>query len=150
VLRHAASWISIGVVAVAVVLGTGACFGDSETTDMGLAISPVYRSPTSTPIPIPPAIQRMITPRPCPADSGGSGPWIELKDVTICLPTSFTVSVVGRIDGPWEDIAYIIERGGSEVRIDIETGEIVEWHVAPEDEDEFRRLILEPLEKAGD
>jgi len=45
---------------------------------------------------------------------------------------------------------HIIERGSSEVRIGVDSGEIVEWDVAPEDEEEFRRLILEPLEKAGD
>jgi len=44
----------------------------------------------------------------------------------------------------------IIKRGSSEVRIDVDSGEIVRWEVAPEDEEEFRRLILEPLEKAGD
>jgi hypothetical protein len=149
-LRDNASRISIGLIAVAMLLSTGACLGDSESPDMGLAISPVYRSPTSTPSPIPAVIQQMTTPRPCPSEYGGLGPWVELKDVTICLPTSFTVSVVERIDGPSEDIAYIIERGSSEVRIDAHTEEIVEWNVAPGDEEEFRRLILEPLEKAGD
>jgi len=48
-----------------------------------------------------------------------------------------------------ERLFNIIERGSSEVRIGIESGEIVKWDVAPEDEEEFRRLILEPLEKAG-
>jgi hypothetical protein len=38
----------------------------------------------------------------------------------------------------------VIERGESKVYI--EKGEITRWSVAPEDEDEFRRLILEPLE----
>jgi len=45
---------------------------------------------------------------------------------------------------------HIIERGSSEVRIGVDSGEIVKWDVAPEDEEEFSRLILEPLEKAGD
>jgi hypothetical protein len=150
VFRDTANRIPIGFVVAAMVLSTGACLGDSESPDMGLAISPVYRSPTTTPSPMPAVVQQMTTPGPCPSESGGSEPWIQLKDVTICLPTSFTVSVVTRIDGPSEDIAYIIERGSSEVRIDAHTGEIVEWNVAPGDEEEFRRLILEPLEKAGD
>jgi hypothetical protein len=72
-----------------------------------------------------------------------------VKNITICLPTSFTVSVVTRIDGPREEVAYIIERGDSQVRIDPHSGEIVKWDVAPEDEEEFRRLVLEPLEEAG-
>ncbi len=44
---------------------------------------------------------------------------------------------------------HIIQRRDSEVRIDIHSGEIVRWDVAPEDEEEFRRLILEPLDEAG-
>jgi len=109
---------------------------------MGLAISPVYRSPTSTPSPTPAVIQHMTTPRPCPAESG----WITVKGIIICLPTGATLKTL--IDhGPMFDI---IERGSSEVRIDIDTGEIVKWDVAAEDEEEFRRLILEPLEKAAD
>jgi hypothetical protein len=44
---------------------------------------------------------------------------------------------------------HIIDHGNSEVRIGIDSGEIVKWDVAPEDEEEFRRLILEPLERAG-
>jgi len=148
-LRDNASRISIGLIAVAMLLSAAACLGDSETRDMGLAISPVYRSPTSTPSPISAVVPYTTTRGPCPSESGGSRPWIKVKDVTICLPTSFTVSVVTRIDGPSEDIAHIVERGSSEVRIDAQTGEIVEWNVAPGDEEEFRRLILEPLEKAG-
>ena len=40
----------------------------------------------------------------------------------------------------------IIERGDSKVVIATHTGEIIEWNVAPEDEADFRRLILEPLQ----
>jgi hypothetical protein len=116
---------------------------------MGLAISPVHRSPTSTPSRIQAAVEEITTPAPCPSESGESRPWIKVKDVTICLPTSFAVSSVVVTGGPPEDIAYIIERGSSQVRIDARTGEIVQWNVDPEDEEEFRRLILEPLERAG-
>ena len=149
-LRDNASWISIGLIAVAMLLSVGACLGDSESTDVAAPSPLVFRPPTTTPTPTPAVVQVITTPGPCPSESGGSRPWIKAKGIIICLPTSFTVSVVGRIDGPWEDEGYIIERGRSEVRIDIETGEIVKWDVAPEDEEEFRRLILEPLEKAGD
>jgi hypothetical protein len=148
--RHNASWISIGFIAVAILLSAAACLGDGESTDVAASSPLAFRAPTATPNPTPAAIRVISTPGPCPSESGGSRPWIKVKDVTICLPTSFTVSVVERIDGPSEDIAHIIERGSSEVRIDAHTGEILEWNVAPEDEEEFRRLILEPLEKAGD
>ena len=140
-LRDSASWISIGLAAVAMLLSVGACLGDSEPTDMGLAISPVYRSPTSTPIPTPAVVQHLTTRPPCPAESG----WMTVKGIVICLPTGATLSVL--IDhGP---MFHIIKRGNSEVRIDVDTGEIVKWDVPPEDEEEFRRLILEPLEEAG-
>ena len=39
----------------------------------------------------------------------------------------------------------VIEKGESKVSIDLRTMEISQWNVAPQDEDEFRRLILEPL-----
>jgi hypothetical protein len=42
----------------------------------------------------------------------------------------------------------IIERGDSKAVIDSQTGQIIEWNVAPEDEADFGRLILEPLEPA--
>jgi hypothetical protein len=80
-----------------------------------------------------------------------------VKGVIICLPTGATLSTfIGECPPVGLDLPcgerkfHIIERGSSEVRIGIESGEIVEWDVAPQDEDEFRRLILEPLEKAGD
>jgi len=79
-----------------------------------------------------------------------------VKGIIICLPTGATLRTlisecppVGA-DLPCGEITFnIIERGSSEVRIGIESGEIVKWDVAPEDEEEFRRLILEPLEKAA-
>jgi len=40
----------------------------------------------------------------------------------------------------------IIERGDSKAVIDSQTGQIIEWNVAPEDEADFRRLIADPLE----
>ena len=149
-LRDNASRISMGLIAVAMLLSAAACLGGGESPDAAAPSPLAFRAPTATPSPTPAVVWEISTPGPCPSESGGSRPWIKVKDVTICLPTSFTVSVVGVIDGPWEDIAYIIERGSSEVRIDAHTGEIVEWNVDPEDEEEFRRLILEPLEKAGD
>ena len=149
-LRDNASWISIGLIAVAMLLSAAACLGGGESPDVAAPSPLAFRAPTATPSPTPAAVRVISTPGPCPSESGGSRPWIKVKDVTICLPTSFTVSVVGRIDGPWEYLAYIIERGDSEVRIDFDTGEIVEWNVDPEDEEEFSRLILEPLEKADD
>jgi hypothetical protein len=149
-LRDNASWISTGLIAVAMLLSAAACLGDGESTDVAPSRGIVFRPPTTTPTPTPAVVPYTTTRPPCPSESGGSRPWIKIKEITICLPTSFTVSVVERVDGPSEDIAHIIERGSSEVRIDAHTGEIVEWNVTPEDEEEFRRLILEPLEKAGD
>jgi hypothetical protein len=49
--------------------------------------------------------------------------------------------------GPTE--LEIIERGGSKAVIDSQTGQIIEWDVAPEDEADFRRLILQPLHSIG-
>ncbi len=43
---------------------------------------------------------------------------------------------------------HIIKRGQSKVTIDGETGSIVKWNVAPQDEPDFRRLILEPLQES--
>ena len=143
-LRDNASRISIGLIAVAMLLSTAACLGDSQPTDMGLAISPVYRSPTSTPSPISAVVPYTTTRPPCPSESG----WIKVRGVTICLPTGATLSTL-LVDYTGE-MFDIIKRGSSEVRIDVDSGEIVRWEVAPEDEEEFRRLILEPLEKAGD
>jgi hypothetical protein len=40
----------------------------------------------------------------------------------------------------------IVERGESKVYI--EKGEIAQWNVSPQDEDEFRTLILQPLTKS--
>jgi hypothetical protein len=42
----------------------------------------------------------------------------------------------------------VVEKGESKVSIDLSTMEISRWSVAPQDEDEFRRLILEPLTKS--
>jgi len=42
----------------------------------------------------------------------------------------------------------IIERGDSKAVIDSQTGQIIEWNVAHEDETDFRRLILEPLQES--
>jgi hypothetical protein len=43
-------------------------------------------------------------------------------------------------------LLHVVERGDSKVVIDSGTGEIIEWNVAHEDEADFRRLILEPLQ----
>jgi len=40
---------------------------------------------------------------------------------------------------------HIIKRGQSKVTIDGQTGEIIKWDVAPEDEADFRSLVLDPL-----
>jgi hypothetical protein len=141
-LRDNASRISIGLITVAMLLSAAACLGDSEPTDMTPSGGIVFRRPPTTPTPTPPVPQYTTTRPPCPSESD----WIRVKGIVICLPTGATLSEL--IDhGP---MFYIIKRGNSEVRIDIETGEIVKWNVAREDEEEFRRLILEPLEKAGD
>ena len=148
-LRDNASRLSIGLIAVAMLLSAGACLGGGESPDVAAPSPLAFRAPTATPSPTPAVVREISTPGPCPSESGGSRPWIKVKDVTICLPTSFAVSSVVVTGGPPEDIAYIIERGSSQVRIDARTGEIVQWNVDPEDEEEFRRLILEPLERAG-
>jgi hypothetical protein len=46
------------------------------------------------------------------------------------------------------ELLHVVERGDSKVVIDTNTGEIIEWKVAPEDEADFRRLILEPLQES--
>ena len=142
-LRDNASWIPIAVIAVAMLLSAGACLGDGESTDVAAPSPLVFRPATTTPNPTPAVVPYTTTRRPCPSESGGSRPWIKVKDVTICLPTSFTVGIVERIDGPSEHIAYIIERGNSGVRIDAHTGEIVEWNVDPETDGRWGRLLTE-------
>jgi len=153
-LRDNASWISIGLIAVAMLLAAAACLADSEPTDMAPSTGIVFRPSTATASLTPAAVQHMTTAPPCPSESGGSRPWITVKGIIICLPTGATLSTL-IVDYFWiphegGTLFNIIERGSSEVRIDVDTGEIVKWDVAPEDEEEFRRLILEPLEKAGD
>jgi hypothetical protein len=70
---------------------------------------------------------------------------IEIAGRKIILPTG-SVSVSRHVDfavgmepkGPKE--AWIIRRGSSEVVIDMQTGEIVKWDVAPEDKADFATI----------
>jgi len=151
-LRENASRISIGLIAVAILLSAAACLGGGESPDVAAPSPLAFRPPTTTPSPTPAAVRLISTPGPCPSESG----WIRVKGIIICLPTGATLRTlitecppVG-VDLPCGERSFnIIERGSSEVRIGIESGEIVKWDVAPEDEEEFSRLILEPLKKAG-
>jgi len=76
-------------------------------------------------------------------------------DVVIYVPTGATLTnalqdfFFGTVPPGEHRQTYIIEKPPSKVVIDVDTLEIVKWDVAPEDEEEFRRLILEPLEEAG-
>jgi hypothetical protein len=75
---------------------------------------------------------------------------IKVAGKTIHLPagsTSYTVFAdyhPAGVQGPTH--VQVIERGDSKLVIDQQTGEIIESKVAPEDEADFRRLILEPLQ----
>jgi len=76
---------------------------------------------------------------------------IKVAGKTIHLPAGSTSYIVfghylagTGAQGPTQ--MEVIQRGDSKVVIDRQTGEIIEWNVAPEDEADFRRLILEPLE----
>ena len=156
-LRDNASWISIGLIAVAMLLSAAACLGGGESPDVAAPSPLAFRAPTATPSPTPAAVRVISTPGPCPSESGESGPWIKAKGIVICLPHGATLNMqigecppVGTHLPCGEIMFHIIERGSSEVRIGVDSGEIVEWDVAPEDEEEFSRLILEPLEKADD
>jgi hypothetical protein len=69
---------------------------------------------------------------------------------TIYLPAGSTSYIVfadyhpAGVQGPTH--VEVIQRGDSKVVIDQQTGKIIEWNIAPEDEADFRRLILEPLQ----
>ena len=76
---------------------------------------------------------------------------IKVGGQTIHLPAGSTSYIIfgdypvgSALRGPTE--LEIIERGDSRVVIDRDTGRIMEWTVAAEDEADFRRLIADPLE----
>jgi hypothetical protein len=138
-LRDNAGWLLAGLIGAAVLFSAGACGGDDGSTDKTTGGFIAFRQATSTPRPTLGVIGAPASSETC----------IRVREVTICLPPSFTISQVvrtGRL--PWVQ-THIFQRGDSEVRIDDETGNIVMWDVAPEDEEEFNRLIREPLEEAG-
>ena len=156
-LRDNASWISIGLIAAAMLLNAAACLADGESPDAAAPSPLAFRPVTTTPNPTPTVVQYTTTRPPCPSESGESGPWIKAKGIVICLPHGATLNMqigecppVGTHLPCGERRFHIIERGSSEVRIGVDSGEIVKWNVDPEDEEEFSRLILEPLEKADD
>jgi hypothetical protein len=138
-LRDNAGWVLAGLIVAVALLGTGACGGDGDSTDgtRGGYIS--FRQATITPGPT----LEVVGP------PGPSEACVKVRDVSICVPTTFTLSLVVRTGAPpWEQ-THIFQRGDSEVRIDADTGQIVMWDVATEDEEEFNHLIREPLEEAG-
>jgi hypothetical protein len=156
--RDNAGWVLASLVAAAVLLSASACGGESMDKTSGGSIA--FRQPTVTSVSPAPATENPTSPaqttvgtvvstRPC-----GAREWIKVKGVLICLPMSATLHMLF-VDPPAGsqyvgDIHFhVITRGNSEVRIGTESGEIAKWDVAPEDEDEFRSLILEPLEQAG-
>ena len=149
-LRDNAGWLLAGLIAAAVLLSAGACGGDGEPTDKASGGFIAFRQATSTPTsPTQAAGGPVVSTRPC-----GSRDWIKVKGVVICVPMGATLHMlfVDPLAGSQYvgDIRFhVITRGDSEVRIGTESGEIAKWEVAPEDEEEFRRLILEPLEVAG-
>ena len=76
---------------------------------------------------------------------------IKVGGQTIHLPAGSTSYMMfvdypagSALRGPTE--LEIIQRGNSKVVIDRDTGRIMEWTVAAEDEADFRRLIADPLE----
>ena len=155
-LRHDASWLLTGLIA-AVLFSAGACGGDGGSTDEVSGGSIAFRQPTPTPTSAAqPTVGPIVSTRPC-----GGWPWIKVKGVLICLPAGATLSgaitecppvpIVGTPQLPCPDERMFdgITRGDSEVWIGTESGKITKWDVAPEDQEEFRRLIREPLEAAG-
>jgi hypothetical protein len=156
-LLHSASWPLAALIVAAVLLSAGACGGDGEPTDKTTAGFIAFRQATSTPtIATEATVGPLVSTRPC-----GGRPWIKPKGVLICLPNDATLSgaitecppvpIVGTPQVPCEGdrMFDVITRGDSEVWIGTESGEITKWDVAPEDEEEFNRLIREPLEEAG-
>jgi hypothetical protein len=140
-LRDNAGWVLAGLIVAAVVLGAGACGGDGQSTESTSEGSISFRPA--------PGVVTPISSGPC-----DWRPWINVKGILICVPTGATSSLLF-VDPPvgsqyaGDLHFYVIRRGDSEVRIGTESGEITKWDVAPEDEEEFRRLIREPLEEAG-
>jgi hypothetical protein len=138
-LRDNTGWLLAGLVAAAVVFSAGACGGDGESTDKASGGHISFRQATITPGPT----LEVVGP------PGPSEACVKVRDVSICVPTTFTLSLVVRTGAPPWERTHIFQRGDSEVRIDADTGQIVMWDVAPEDEEEFNRLIREPLEEVG-
>jgi len=78
---------------------------------------------------------------------------LNVGGITIHLPVGSThhthhIYPLAGISEPGPTMLHVIERGHSRVSIDPVTGQIVEWDVAPEDEGDFRSLILEPLQES--
>jgi len=148
-LRANAGWLLTGLIAAAVLFSAGSCGGEGRSSNEASGGFIAFRQATPTPIPTQAPTRPVVSTRPC-----GAWPWIRVKDVLICVPPGATLSTLF-VDPPVGsqyagDLHFdVIRRGASEVRIGIESGEIVKWDVAAEDEEEFRRLIREPLEEAG-
>jgi hypothetical protein len=154
-VRDNASWLVAGLISAAVLFTADACGGDGSDEVSGGSIA--FRQPTATPTIL---LQATVGP------VISSGPhhardWLWVKGVVIYLPAGSTHHMLigecppfnvggGRqlpcLDELWY---YVITRGESEVRIATESGKITKWDVAPEDEEEFNRLIREPLKAAG-
>lgn len=154
-LRDNAGWVLAGLITATVLFSAGACGGDGPDKASGGFIA--FRQPTATPTsPTGANVEPLVSTRPC-----GAREWIKVKGVLICVPAGATVHgmitecppvpIVGTPQLPCEGdrMFDVITRGDSEVWIGTESGEIVKWDVAPEDEEEFNRLIREPLEVAG-
>ena len=164
-LRDNAGWLLAGLIAAAVLFSATACSGGRTDNAGGIA----FWQPTIAPWSPPPEatqptaaaaipteeVRKLSSSRPC-----WSEPWFTVKDTVICLPPDVSLSLMitecppiitsggPQLPCPAELQFHVIRRGDSEVRIGTESGKIVRWDVAPEDEEYFRHFLA-PLQQVS-